>query len=151
MKGSRAVLVAAACLAAALYFGMSSTAHAGYGSSTAYQVEISSNPPGQGLWFWSALDSNGLGGDYQETDCIHLPKLGLVGAAHDSGEVSHWDTNGGMLNIYGGGVIDFTETVEISIPLPAGGYGHASSILVTPLSGPPLIAGWYPAQVQLAP
>jgi hypothetical protein len=135
----------------AILLATASGASADYGGKAVYQVEISSNPPGSGVWLWAELDPGGASGDYQETDCIHLPKLGLVGAVHDSGSVSGWDISGGQLNIRGVLVVGGEETVDISIPLPAGGYGHATSIVVTPVLGPPLISGSFPAQVQLAP
>jgi hypothetical protein len=145
----RFLLVCSMAAVAALL--ATATANADYGSKAVYQVEISSNPPGSGVWLWAELDPGGASGDYQETDCIHLPKLGLVGALHDSGSVSGWDISNGQLNIRGVLVVGGAETVDISIPLPAGGYGHASTIFVTPVLGPPIISGAFPAQVQLAP
>jgi hypothetical protein len=59
MKRSRILLLVAVSVTAALYFGISATAKAGYGSPTAYQVEISANPSGEGLWFWASLDQGG--------------------------------------------------------------------------------------------
>jgi hypothetical protein len=154
MKRSTTLLLLGACLAAALYFGMSSSAHAGYGSSTAYQVEISANPPGEGIWFWAALDTGGGGGDYQETDCVHVP--GLHAAAHDAGEVGGWwiDTATNTLHIDGVNVVDNLETVNLVVPLPAGGgLGHVSgSIEVDFVSGIPIITGTIGnAQIQIAP
>ncbi len=154
MKRSRIALLVAALVAAALYLGVSSPAHAGYGSPTALQLEISANPFGQGLWFWSALDQGGGGGDYQETDCVHVP--GLHAAAHDAGEVSDWwiDTAGNTLHIDGVNVVDNLETVNLVVPLPSGGgFGHVTgSVEVDFVSGIPIITGTLGrAQTQIAP
>jgi len=154
MKRSRILLLLGACFAAALYFGMSSTAHAGYGSSTAYQVEISANPQGEGLWFWGALDTGGGGGDYQETDCVHVP--GLHAAAHDAGEVDDWwiDVGTNTLHIDGVMVVDNLEKVNLVVPLPAGGgLGHATgTVEVDFVSGFRIIEGPLDrAQIQIAP
>jgi hypothetical protein len=155
MKRSRIVLLLGVCLAAALYFGISSTAHAGYGSPTAYQVEISANPPGEGLWFWSALDTGGGGGDYQETDCVHVP--GLHAAAHDAGEVHDWwiDTATNTLHIDGVLLVGGAETANLVVPLPAGGgFGHVSGSIEVDFAGVgiPIITGTFGnAQIQIAP
>jgi hypothetical protein len=154
MKRSRLVLLVGALFAAALYLGVASSAQAGYGSPTAYQVEISANPTGEGLWFWSALDQGGGGGDYQETDCVHVP--GLHAAAHDAGEVSDWwiDTANNTLHIDGVNVVDNLETVNLVVPLPSGGgFGHVTgSVEVDFVSGIPIITGSLGrAQIQIAP
>jgi hypothetical protein len=147
-------------LAAALFLG-ASAARADYGGQAAYQVEISSNPQGFGVWLWAELDPSGTSGDYQETDCIHLGGGHVVNgeardaAAHDSGSVSAWsvDTNAGTLTMYGVNLVGGAETADITVPLPSSGqYGHSHSVMITPENGsPPIIAGTFPAQVQLAP
>jgi len=47
------LLAASLALGAALFFGTSTTARADYGDQAVYQVEISTNPPGFGVWFWA--------------------------------------------------------------------------------------------------
>jgi len=155
MMRSRVLLLAAASLAAALYFGLSSTARAGYGSATAYQVEISANPPGEGIWFWGALDTGGGGGDYQETDCVHLPQIGLVGAAHDGGEVEDWwiDNATNTLHIDGVLLVGGLETANLLVPLPTGTLGHTTGTIEVDFAGGiPIITGPIGrAQIQIAP
>lgn len=151
MKPMRGLLLVCSMATVAILLATASTAKADYGAKAAYQVEISSNPPGSGIWLWAELDAGGASGDYQETDCIHTGRAGLNGALHDSGSVSDWDTSAGQLNIHGVLMLGGLETVDISIPLPSGGYGHATTMLVTPTNGPPIISGTFPAQIQLAP
>jgi hypothetical protein len=151
MKATKRFLFVGVAAAVAILFGTAATASADYGSKAVYQVEISSNPPGSGVWMWAELDPGMTSGDYQETDCIHLGKGGPNGALHDSGSVSGWEISGGMLIMHGVKVLGGAETVDVSVPLPAGGYGHSSSVTITPTGGPPVIAGTFPAQVQLAP
>jgi hypothetical protein len=147
------MLLAAAALAALL--ATASPAKADYGPGAVYQVEISSNPPGLGFWIWAELDPGMSSGDYQETDCIHLGSGGPNGALHDSGSVSGWsiDSNAGTLTMYGVNIIGNAETVNVTVPLPAGGgqYGHSNSMTLTYVSGAPIVFGTFPAQVQLAP
>jgi len=147
------MLLAVAALAALL--GTASSAKADYGRGAVYQVEISSNLPGFGFWIWAELDPGMSSGDYQETDCIHQGAGGLNGALHDSGSVSGWsiDSSAATLTMYGVNIIGNAETVNITVPLPAGGgqYGHSNSMTLTYVSGAPIISGTFPAQVQLAP
>jgi hypothetical protein len=155
MKRSRILLLVAVSVAAALYFGISATARAGYGSPTAYQVEISANPSGEGLWFWASLDQGGGGGDYQETDCVHIP--GLHAAAHDAGEVHDWwiDTVNNTLHIDGVLLVGGAETANLVVPLPAGGgFGHVMGSIEVDFAGVgiPIITGTMDrAQIQIAP
>jgi regulator of RNase E activity RraA len=159
MRGTKTVLVLLVASAATL-LGTATTARAGYGSPAAYQVEISSNPPGFGVWLWAELDQGGAGGDYQETDCLHLGGGHIVNgeprdvAAHDSGEVAGWsiDWTARTLTMHGVNLVGNAEIADITVPLPASGqYGHVSSVTVTWVGGAPIIAGTFPAQVQLAP
>jgi hypothetical protein len=127
-----------------------------YGPGAAYQVEISSNPPGFGFWFWAELDPSMTSGDYQETDCIHSGQGGPDGALHDAGSVTGWsiDNAAQTLTMHGVNIIGNNETVDIIVPLPANGkqYGHSnSSMTLIYISGAPILSGTFPAQVQLAP
>lgn len=151
MKATKRFLFVGAMAAVAILLGTATTASADYGSGAAYQVEISSNPPGSGVWIWAELDPGMTSGDYQETDCIHLGQGGPNGALHDSGSVSGWEITGSMLTMHGVKVLGGAETVDVSVPVPAGRYGHSYSVTITPTGGPPVIAGTFPAQVQLAP
>ena len=151
MRVTKRFLLVGATAGIALLLGTTATATADYGSRAAYQVEISSNPPGSGVWIWAELDPAMSSGDYQETDCIHAGQGGPNGALHDSGSLSGWEISGGMLTMHGLKVLGGAETVDVSVPVPAGGYGHSYSITMTPTAGPPVIAGTFPAQVQLAP
>jgi hypothetical protein len=144
-------LAAASILGAAAFFGMTGSARADYGQGAQYQVEISANPPGFGFWYWAELDPSMTSGDYQETDCIHSGHGGPNGGIHDSGSVTGWEIVGGVLTMHDVLVVGGIETVDVSVPVPSGGYGHSNSVTITPVSGPPLIAGTFPAQVQLAP
>jgi hypothetical protein len=147
--------------AAAVLLLTAGTARADYGDHAVYQVEISSNPPGFGFWMWAELDPGMTSGDYQETDCIHLGGGHIVNgqprdaAAHDSGSVTGWsvDTNARTLTLHGVNIIGNAETVDVTVPLPAAGgqYGHVNSVTLTYVAGAPILAGTFPAQVQLAP
>jgi len=160
MRGTKKALVVLLVVSAAILLATASAARAGYGSPAAYQVEISSNPQGFGFWIWAELDQDMAGGDYQETDCIHLGGGHIVNgqprdaAAHDSGDVDGWsiDANARTLTMHGVDIIGNAETVDITVPLPATGqYGHVQSVTLTWVGGAPIIAGTFPAQVQLAP
>ena len=152
---SKRLLLAGALVTVAILLGTASTARADYGSKAVYQVEISSNPPGFGFWIWAELDPGQTSGDYQETDCIHAGRGGPNGALHDSGSVTGWsvDNNSRTLTMHGVRIIGNAETVDVTVPLPAtgGAYGHSNSMTLTYVSGAPIIAGTFPAQVQLAP
>jgi hypothetical protein len=137
--------------AVAILLGTTTNAAADYGSKPVYQVEISSNPRGSGFWMWAELDPGLTSGDYQETDCIHSGQGGPDGALHDSGSVSGWQISGGVLTLHGVEVLGGQEIVDVSVPVPPGGYGHSDSVTITPTSGPPVLAGSFTAQVQLSP
>jgi hypothetical protein len=160
MRGTKQALAALLVAAAAIFLATASTARAGYGSPAAYQVEISANLPEFGFWIWAALDENMAGGDYQETDCIHLGGGHIVNgqprdaAAHDSGDVGSWsiDSAARTLTMHGVNIIGNAETVDITVPLPAtGSYGHVNWVTLTYTGGAPITSGTFPAQVQLAP
>lgn len=160
MRGTKTAVLGFLVASAALLLGSASTARADYGSPTAYQVEISSNPPGFGIWLWAELDADMTGGDYQETDCLHLGGGHIVNgeprdaAAHDAGSVDGWSIDWStrtltMRHVY---LVGYAEVADITVPLPATGqYGHVNWVTVSWVGGAPIIAGTFPAQVQLAP
>src|SRR5438105_14220793 len=151
MGATKRFLLFVGAAALAILLASASTANADYGRGALYQVEISSTPPGSGVWIWAELDPGMTSGDYQETDCVHLGNGGPNGALHDSGSLSGWEISGGMLTMHGLKVLGGAETVDVSVPVPAGGYGHSYSITITPTAGPPVVAGTFPAQVQPRP
>ena len=55
MWRSAAMLLVAVALAGGILVRTAGTAHADYGSGAQYQVEISSNPGGFGIWLWAEL------------------------------------------------------------------------------------------------
>jgi len=115
-----------------------STGGSSYGPGAVYQVELSSDVPGEGFWIWVELDSDGTG-TYQETDCIHLGGGHATdAAAHDAGDVT-WTASSGMLSISGVQIIGGLETVDVSVPLPTSGYGSVTSMTVTWESGAPIV------------
>src|SRR5215470_20278338 len=93
----------AGCLAAALVGTGVTPALADYGTGAQFQIEISANNvggvPGDGVWLWIELNSNGTG-DYTGSDCIHTGSAGLNGAGHQRGDVT-WTDSGGKLTISG--------------------------------------------------
>lgn len=106
----------------------------GYGSGALYQVEISSNPPGEGIWFWAELmQVNGAKvADYQETDCIHLGGGHATdAAAHDSGEAT-WMVSGTTVTIEGVGLVGGLATADLSVT-PENGqtYGSIEGLTLT--------------------
>ena len=164
--------VGAACAVAGLLtgagFGAAPSAFAGstggssYGPGAVYQVELSSNVPGEGFWIWVELNADGTG-NYQETDCIHLGGGHATDAAsHDAGDVT-WNWSNGMLDIQGLEIIGGLETVDVSVPPPAPGYGSVSSFAVTWMGGAPIVGAsetesgpspspvWFPAHGEVAP
>jgi hypothetical protein len=161
------VLVASLAVGAAVFFGTSGTARADYGAGAVYQVEISANPPGFGIWFWAELDPGNASGDYQEADCIHLGGGHIVNnqpvdaALHDSGSVTGWTRNSdGSLTMTGIKIIAGLETVGITVLPPTNGgmYGHSNGITLTYEGGAPAVPGLgpgvdltLPAQAQIAP
>lgn len=137
-------------------------AAADYGPGSVYQVEISANPHGEGVWFWAALSASSAGamsgtGDYQEADCIHLGGGHFVGgqaldaAAHYGGEL-RWSISDGTLTMSGIGAIGGIDPLTISVPLPSGGYGHGDTVTFADLFG--AITGTFSGpgvEVQIAP
>lgn len=130
-------LLLALCSAGALVAGVSfaggaSPAFAAYGSGTQYQVEVSSNPEGFGIWLWAALGP-GQTSDYEETDCIHLGGGHVTDdAAHDAGDLSSWSVSNGTLTMYDMKIIGGAALANISVPgLDADGYGKVHSMILT--------------------
>jgi hypothetical protein len=134
MKRIRSLLVAliaTGALTAALF---APTASADYGQGAVYQVEISANQlPGPSFWFWAELDPGNVGGDYQMTDCIHVGRGGPNAAAHASGEVESWSTDGSYLTMTGISIVGGANTATIKVALPSSGamYGHSNYAEVT--------------------
>jgi hypothetical protein len=97
------------------------------------------------------------------TDCIHVGRGGPNAAAHSSGEVASWSTDGGMLTMTGIKIVGGENTATVSVALPASGamYGHSNYVQVTvtgAVPGAPLpvgavftFSGPRQAEVQLAP
>jgi hypothetical protein len=111
---------------------------ADYGSGALYQVEISSNPDGFGLWIWAELGP-GQASDYQETDCIHMGNGHATdAAAHDSGSLSSWSVANGMLAMNGVHLINNNVTANVSVPVGPNVYGqvHAITLVVTSETAP---------------
>jgi len=155
-KRATAALIAGGGLVAGVLMATASTASADYGQGVVYQVEISVNPPGEGVWFWAELSpttsaTSGTG-DYQETDCIHLSRFGqpLDGAAHFAGTLNwHIDGSGNLVmeNI---GAIGGADPLTITVP--SSSYGHSSTVTFADLFG--AIDGTFTGShvnVQLAP
>lgn len=145
--------------AAILMVGLSlnaAPALADYGAGATYQVEVSANPPGFGIWLWAELSPGGSG-DYQETDCIHQGGGSATdGAVHDSGSVTGWTIANGHLTMTGVKIIGGLETATFSIPVSQAVLGHYDSVTVTITSAivPIIPVGaviTLPAQVQVAP
>jgi hypothetical protein len=140
----------AGCLAAALAGTAATPALADYGTGAQYQVEISANNvggvPGDGVWLWIELNSNG-GGDYTGSDCIHTGPAGLNGAASERGDVT-WTDSGGKLTITGVGLVGGVFPVTVVVPDRYGHYtGPSDSFIQNFALGS--IGGT--AQVQVAP
>lgn len=161
LRKSALALVVAAGTTAALLAGGTATARADYGPGTQFQVEISANSlQGGSFWFWGALGP-GTESDYQETDCIHTtaggnpPKSGgQAGAVHDSGELSSWSDNGGVIEMDGVKIIGGLETATIWVS----DAGHSNSMLIEATGGVPILPIGVPipfsgrgVQVQVAP
>jgi hypothetical protein len=125
---------------------------ADYGPTAVYQVEISSNPAGNGIWFWAELSPNGTG-DYEQTDCIHLGGGHATdAAAHDAGTLS-WSVSNGVLTMTNVQIIGGLETATYTIPL-AGGHPAPFTITITSAVVPIIPVGAVipgTAQVQVAP
>lgn len=108
----------AGCLAAALAGAAATPALADYGTGAQYQIEISANNvggvPGDGVWLWIELNSNG-GGDYTGSDCIHTGPAGLNGAGHQQGDVT-WTDDGTTLTISGVSLVGGQFPVTVVVP-----------------------------------
>jgi hypothetical protein len=147
MKRVRRLLAAPLFTGALTAAVFAATASADYGSgAVVYQVEISANAqPGPSFWFWAELDQGGASGDYQMTDCIHVGRGGPNAAAHASGEVASWSTDGVMLTMTGVSIVGGANTATISVALPSSGmYGHSNYVKVTvtgAVPGAPLPVG----------
>jgi hypothetical protein len=125
------MLLVAVALAGGILVRTSGTAHADYGSGSQFQVEISSNPGGFGVWIWAELGP-GQTSDYQETDCIHLGGGHATdAAAHDAGELSGWSVSNGTLTMVGMKLIGGAALANISVPVGPNGYGKISSMTLT--------------------
>lgn len=159
MSGISRRAAAIAVAAGAALAGTAGTAAASGGpdySGGLYQVEVSANTPEGSFWFWAELGA-GQTGNYQETDCIHLGGGHATdAAAHDAGDVESWNVAGGFLTITGVNIIGGLETATLTIPLPAGGYGHSTGATVTATSAVVEILPLetplpFPSQNEIAP
>jgi hypothetical protein len=141
----------AGCLAAALVGTAATPALADYGPGAQFQVEISANNvggvPGDGVWLWIELNSNGTG-DYTGADCIHSGPGGPNGAGHQRGDVTSWTDSGGKLTIKGVALVDAQFPVTIVVPDSYGHYVLASDDVI---QGFALGSIGGTAQVQVAP
>ncbi|MHB1523709.1 MAG: hypothetical protein ACYCS9_04665 [Candidatus Dormibacteria bacterium] len=124
-----------------------STSGSGYGAGATYQVELSSNVPGEGFWIWAELGADQTG-NYQETDCIHLGGGHATdAAAHSAGDVSGWAVSGGILTMDGINIIGGLETVDsvVNFSPMSSGYEPATSVKLTVtdalVSNPPIHVG----------
>lgn len=157
-----AILVIAVALAGGILTRTSGTARADYGGGAVYQIEISDNCVGPGscipgvvkgfgIWFWAALYPDGTG-DYQSADCGHVGPgntPGDTGAAHNSGDVDWWYSNGGStITISGSEIFGNTVPITIVIPTQYGHYVRSTSQVITVAGFPPLPGT---AQIQVAP
>lgn len=140
-----ALAVAGLAIGTALFMATpaiaASTSGSGYSAGAQYQVELSSNVPGEGFWIWAELGS-GSTGNYQETDCIHMGGGHATDAAsHDAGDVSSWIVSGGSLTMNGVNIIGGLEKVDVVVTFSPGssGYGPATSMTVAWASGAPII------------
>ncbi len=150
-----ALVAALASLTAALLPG---GAPADYGTGALYQVEISANNvQGGNFWFWAELDATG--GDYQNTDCIHLVAGGNpgapVGASHSSGSLAApptgWSDIGGVIEMDGVSIIGGHATANFRISDAR--HSNEFEIYVTAEDGPYLPAHqwlkWSGSQTQV--
>src|SRR6266568_6069760 len=123
----------AGCLAAAMAGAAATPALADYGTGARYQVEISANNvggvPGDGVWLWIELSSNGTG-DYTGADCIHTGSAGLNEAGHQRGDVTWRDSAGGKLTIIGVALVNAQFPVTVVVPDRYGHYVGASDSFI---------------------
>ncbi len=149
-----ALFMAAPAVAAA-------TSGSGYSAATQYQVELSSNVPGEGFWIWAELGDNGTTGSYQETDCIHLGGGHATdAAAHSAGDLSGWAVlSHSTLTMNGVQALGGAVTTNISVVYSpnSSGYGPVATMTVTvtqssvPLIFPVDFTFTLPANGEVAP
>lgn len=135
-------------------------ASADYGPGAKYQVEISGNSGTDGVWLWAALtpsstNPNAGTGDYEETDCIHLSRVGVpFDAAGNAGGTLNWSISGGVLTMTGIEFAGGQTSATFTVGLPQGTYGHEAApvnVSFSPwLDGLPGVF-FGAAQVQIAP
>lgn len=132
LKRAAAALIAGGGLTAGVLMATAGTASADYGQGAVYQVEISVNPPGEGVWLWAELSpttstTSGTG-DYQETDCIHLSRFGipLDGASHYAGTLTWYIDSNGNLIMENIGAIGGQDPLTITVP--SSSYGHSNTV-----------------------
>lgn len=141
---------------------LAASASADYGPGAMYQVEISANNvQGGNFWFWAELDATG--GDYQNTDCIHLVAGGNpgapVGAGHSSGSLAApptgWSDSGGVIVMHNVSIIGGQATADFYISDAP--HSNWFQIIVTQENAPflplnvPLQWSGQGVQVQVAP
>ncbi len=147
---SLSAVAGAGCLAAALAGTAATPALADYGTGAQYQIEISANNvggvPGDGVWLWIELNSNGTG-DYTGSDCIHTGSAGLNGAASERGDVT-WTDSGGTLKISGVALVGGQFPVNLVV---SDHYGHYVGPSDDFIQGFALGKIGGTAQVQIAP
>jgi len=128
---SALALSSAGLLAAGMTAATASPAAADYGQGAQYQVEISSNPPGFGIWIWAELGPAQTS-DYEETDCIHLGGGHATdAAAHDAGSLSSWSVTNGTVTMNGMHLINNLVTANITVDVGPTGYGQLQSMTLT--------------------
>ena len=126
-----ALALSSASLVAGGLVASATPVSADYGTGAQYQVEISSNPPGFGIWLWAELGP-GQTSDYQEADCIHLGGGHATdAAAHYAGSLEGWTDSGGILTMTGLKVIGGLATVNISVQVGPSGYGQVHGMTMT--------------------
>jgi hypothetical protein len=124
-------LSSAGALAVGIAAAGASPVSADYGSGAQFQVEISGNAPGVGIWLWAELGPNQTS-DYEETDCIHLGGGSATdGALHDSGSLTSWSVSNGTLTMNGMKVLGGLETATVSAPIGPNGTINSVTITIT--------------------
>jgi hypothetical protein len=125
-----------------------------YGPGAVYQIEISSNITGKnggGVWLWIELNAYGTG-DYAGSDC---GRGSAERATSDRGDITSWSVENGVLTIDGVTLNGFGGLpVTITVPLPASGYGHVTTDVVSIFPDLGTVLGLPPgvgfSQVQVA-